>query len=262
MRQAVYTVSANGEEAQVYTYLLTNEGGHAPAPVRPLVVICPGGGYVNTADHEAEPIAIQMNALGIHAVVLRYSVKPATFPTALLQLAQTVALVRASAEEWRVQPDKVFVLGFSAGGHLAGSLGVLWNKGIIEKEIPLEPEQFRPNGMVLCYAVLTSGEFYHGGSFQALLTGKEHLRAELSLENRVDEGTPPCFLWHTYEDGAVPVENSLLFADRLRKHGVRFEMHIFECGGHGLGLDAPDSGREAMPNVPLWPIMAGAWMRK
>ena len=261
MRHELYPIEANGESANIYTYLLDNARELDMAQRRPLVVICPGGGYGATADREAEPIAIQMNAFGFHAVVLRYSVKPATFPTAVLQLAKTVALVRAHAEEWKVLPEKVFVMGFSAGGHLAASLGVFWNKGWIERHIPYEQGAFRPNGLVLCYPVITAGPHAHRDSISTVLAGKEELWDELSLENQVDKGTPPSFIWHTLEDTGVKVENSFLFAEQLRKHNVAFELHVFQYGDHGLALATAESGKRRAPNVAKWVGMAGDWMQ-
>lgn len=256
-----HIVHAGGHDATVFTYLLDNAHGVDHHCKRPMVIICPGGGYVYTSDREAEPIAVQMNALGFHAVVLRYSVKPVAYPTALLQLASTVELVRQCSEEWCTDPNKIIVMGFSAGGHLAASLGTLWNKGVLEAELGHPAETYRPDGLVLCYPVITSGLFAHEGSMSALLADNQQLRPELSLDTRVDSHTPPCFLWHTFEDNAVPVENCILFAQALRRHDVPFEMHIFQYGQHGLATATSETSvDQSLPNVKNWISMVGEWI--
>ncbi|RXJ04343.1 alpha/beta hydrolase [Anaerobacillus alkaliphilus] len=256
------------ETASLVTYILDNSPSIDAERKRPMVVICPGGGYRHTSDREAEPIAIKLNAMGFHACVLRYSVKPAVFPTALCQLAKVIGLIREKAEDWNIDTTKVFVMGFSAGGHLAASLGVFWNQEFLTEKLGLPSEQIRPNGMILCYPVITSGEHANQGSFQSLLGDKaygEDLLSQLSLENQITKNTPPTFLWHTVEDTAVPVENSLLFANSLLKNKVPLELHIYPRGVHGLSLGtgetkAKDNEKSVQPEVANWITMAGRWI--
>lgn len=215
---------------------------------RPLVLVCPGGAYAFTSDREADPLAQQFLAMGCHAAVLRYSCAPAVFPTALSELAYSVALIRQHATEWHVNPSRIIVLGCSAGGHLAASLGVFWNRGFLAEALGKEPSEsgsWKPDGMILCYPVITSGEFAHRGSFENLTGEREKEISEmlsapameaLSLERQVSSDTPPAFLWHTYTDDAVPVENSLLFVSAMRKVNVPAELHVYPLGGHGLSL--------------------------
>lgn len=205
---------------------------------RETIIICPGGGYKFTSDREAEPIALKFVAQGFNAIVIRYSIAPVRYPTALLELAETVRYVREKEKEWNVDTEKVIVCGFSAGGHLAGSLGVLWNNEIIEKYLDIKNEEVKPNAMILCYPVISSGEFAHKGSFDSLLGQKEAeiSRENLSLEKLVSIETPKTFLWHTFDDGTVPVQNSLLFSNALASNKVQFELHIYPSGVHGLGL--------------------------
>lgn len=205
---------------------------------RETIIICPGGGYEFTSDREAEPIALKFVAQGFNAIVIRYSIAPVRYPTALLELAETVRYVREKEKEWNVDTEKVIVCGFSAGGHLAGSLGVLWNNEIIEKYLDIKNEEVKPNAMILCYPVISSGEFAHKGSFDSLLGEKEAeiSRENLSLEKLVSIETPKTFLWHTFDDGTVPVQNSLLFSNALASNKVQFELHIYPSGVHGLGL--------------------------
>ena len=202
------------ETAKLYTYFLDNSREIAPERVRPVIVICPGGGYEWVSEREAEPIALKFVGAGYHAVVLHYSVAPAAhYPTALRQLAWTVAHLREHAAEYHIDPNKVVVAGFSAGGHLAASYGVFWKKKtFLAEELGVDAEQLRPNGLLLSYPVITSGPKAHRGSFTNLLGDRyDELVDEMSLENQVSLDTPKTFLWHTAPDDCVPVENSILF---------------------------------------------------
>lgn len=225
-------------EAIISAYIPENSEEININKKRETIIICPGGGYEFTSDREAEPIALKFVAQGFNAVVIRYSIAPVRYPTALLELAETVRYVREKEKEWNVDTEKVIVCGFSAGGHLAGSLGVLWNNEIIEKYLDIKNEEVKPNAMILCYPVISSGEFDHKGSFDSLLGEKEAeiSRENLSLEKLVSIETPKTFLWHTFDDGTVPVQNSLLFSNALASNKVQFELHIYPSGVHGLGL--------------------------
>lgn len=242
------------------TYIIDNT--IEPDKLRPLVLICPGGGYVMTSPKEGEPIALQMNSFGFHACVLHYSCAPAVFPTALNQLAKSVKLIRESAEKWHVNPDKIIVLGFSAGGHLVASLGTFWNKEFLLRGLDVKMEEIKPNALVLSYPVITSGEYAHKDSFINLLGERakdSNWRQLVSLEKQVDETMPKSFIWHTFEDQSVPVENSLSLATAMRKAKVPFALHIFEKGGHGLALGTEESG-EVVTEVQPWIKMAGDWI--
>ena len=218
-------IPLGAQGAYLDTYFLADSPELKAGACRPAVVVCPGGGYAYTSDREAEPIALALCARGFHACVLRYPCAPARFPAALRALAEAVAWVRAGAAENHVDPRQISVCGFSAGGHLAGSLGVFWNAPFLAAETGLAPQDMRPDKMVLCYPVITGGEFAHKGSFDNLLGADADAarRAEVSLEQHVTQDTPPAFLWHTYTDPGVPVENTMLFAMALRRAGVPFE---------------------------------------
>lgn len=216
---------------------------------RPLVLICPGGAYAYTSPREGEALALQFLSFGCHAAVLKYSCAPARYPTALTELAAAVALIREHGEQWHVEPEGVIVLGCSAGGHLAASLGTLWQEEFLSEALGLARKDqriLRPDGMILCYPVITTGEFAHRGSFENLLgpeegaiarlTDADSLLSRLSLETKVTKDTPPAFIWHTFTDEAVPVENSLFLVSALRRAGVATEFHMYPVGGHGLSL--------------------------
>ena len=162
-------IPLGAQGAYLDTYFLADSPELKAGACRPAVVVCPGGGYAYTSDREAEPIALALCARGFHACVLRYPCAPARFPAALRALAEAVAWVRAGAAENHVDPRQISVCGFSAGGHLAGSLGVFWNAPFLAAETGLAPQDMRPDKMVLCYPVITGGEFAHKGSFDNLL---------------------------------------------------------------------------------------------
>ena len=233
-------------------------------PSRRAIVICPGGGYAYRSVREAEPIALVFASMGFYCFLVDYRVAPAVHPAPVLDVAQAVAWVRDHAAEYHINPDKIAVMGFSAGGHAAGSLGVYWHDAALMAEAGITPEQARPNAMVLCYPVITGGKFAHRGSF-VNLTGTEDLavHAEYSLETKVTAQTPPTFLWHTFEDGAVPVENTLMMASVLRRAGVVTEVHIFPKGGHGLALCNPLTSTDPGQNLPecaQWTQMAARFL--
>jgi acetyl esterase/lipase len=222
------------------------------------VLIFPGGGYGHRAPHEGETIAREFNKKGIHAFVAQYRVSPNRHPAPLNDAIRSIRIVRSKAAELKIKPDKIAVCGFSAGGHLAGSLGVHYESGNPNAQEPLERLDSRPDALILCYAVNSSGEFANQGSFNNLLgeNAPEDMLEKMSLEKQVDENTPPTFLWHTAEDSAVPVENSLFFAKSLSKHNIPFELHVYEKGRHGLGL------AHELPRVATWFSLCCEWLEE
>ncbi len=249
------SVSGSADYAAMYTYFL-DLSPEIPVKKRPTVVVCPGGAYAFTSDREAEPIALGLNAAGINAVVVRYSVAPARFPTALLEVATAVQYVREKGEAYGCDPEKIFVIGFSAGGHLAASYGNFWSRPFVAEALGCASETLRPNGQILSYPVISSGPFAHHDSIKNLLGERYETEKEnQSLENFVTKDTPPTFIWHTQTDDCVPVENSLLFVSALQKVGVKTEFHLFPEGGHGLSLCNPVTSNnpdQLMPHVAKW----------
>lgn len=236
---------------------------------RKTVLLCPGGGYCMTSDREAEPVALKLAAAGYNVFILRYSVQPATFPTALVELATAMSMLRDHAKEWHIQADKIVVGGFSAGGHLAASLGVFWDSDYLEEQTGLPRSSYQPNGLLLNYPVITSGEFAHRGSFEALLADRytEEMLSLTSLEQQVTKSTPSSFVWHTYTDDAVPVENTLLWAGAMKKCENPLELHIFPSGVHGLSLANTLSAREDQPHMlepdcEIWFDLFLTWLKK
>lgn len=232
---------------------------------RPAIVICPGGGYSMVSEREGEPIAIKMMSFGFQAFVLKYSVAPNHFPTALLQLAEAVKLVREKSDIWHIDTEKIIVAGFSAGGHLAASLGVMWNSSFLKSLMDDSPQNWRPNGLMLGYPVISSGKIGHQDSFKNLLGPDfSEKAAQLSLENLVTEETPPTFIWHTAEDDLVLMENSLAFVTALRRYRIPLELHIFSKGGHGLSLGTQETqiqnGYGLEPTIQRWPQLFADWL--
>lgn len=252
--------------AYITTYLLESNS-EMQLKKRPVVVICPGGAYISVSDREGEPIALQFVAKGYHAVVLHYSVAPdAHYPTALLEVGRVVAMLRDRAEEWHIDTEKILLMGFSAGGHLAAAYSCFWNRSFVAEMLACDREQLCPNGLLLSYPVITSGEFAHRNSFVHLLGDHyEELKEEMSLEKQVSKNNPPTFVWHTLTDEAVPVENSLLFVKALKDAGVSVELHVYPKGQHGLALanaiTAPDTST-IVPSCQSWMDLSLRWIEE
>lgn len=264
-------IKHQGGAATITTYIKEMYPDYQNAFERPLIIICPGGGYGHHSPREGEAIAIKMLDMGYNAVVLRYSLAPNEFPCQLYETAYTIDYVRKHAKEWDINPQKIIVAGFSAGGHVAASLGTMWNSKELEyfaKDIlGVEQEAIKPNGMLLGYPVITSGEYAHRGSFENLIKSRyDELLDVVSLEKRVSKDTPKAFIWHTVTDGSVPVENSMLLAAALRKAGVSFELHLFPEGSHGLGLSTKETdtkdGKHYQPEVAVWTELFKVWLDK
>ncbi|MBQ7359547.1 MAG: alpha/beta hydrolase [Lachnospiraceae bacterium] len=286
-------LKGSGPDAKLVVYIQNFETDML-VQERPLVLLCPGGGYNHLSVREAESEALQFLAMGYHAAVLKYSVSPAMFPTQLCELAWAVKFLRSKAGEWHIVSDKIIVQGSSAGGHVAASLGVFWNQDWLLETLKecgagqatgnvgqvdgnadnatshildtteFTSEDIKPNGMLLCYPVITSGEFAHKGSFEKLAGEDTKLWKMLSLEHQVTEDTPPAFLWHTFTDGSVPVENSLLFVSALRRVGVSTEFHMYPKGQHGLALGskltASADGKHMQKECESWIHLAATWL--
>ena len=264
-------IKARGMEAvgNLYTYFLDSSIEMRPNEKRPVILMCPGGGYEMTSDREAEPMAMQFLAMGYHVAVLRYSVCPVRYPAALLQVAESVLYLKEHADEYHIDPEKIVVQGCSAGGHLAANYGIAWNSPFLTKLMGMEndPERLCVAGLLLCYPVITSGEKAHEESFRNLLGEQyEEKKEELSLENQVTPDTPPTFLWHTATDETVPVEDSLYFFQACLQQGVSAELHIYPVGGHGLSLANEETCRAngigVQKECQSWIGLAQTWLEE
>jgi len=211
---------------------------NAPTPA---IVVLPGGGYGGLAQHEGRDYALWFNQHGLSAFVVKYRLGSHGYrhPVMLQDAARAVRLVRARAADWGVDAARVGIIGSSAGGHLTSTLLTQFDPGNPEATDPVDRLSSRPDLGILCYPVISMGEFTHGGSKSNLLganPGPELVQL-LSNELQVKKTTPPCFVWHTWEDKAVKVENALMFAGALQKAGVPFDLHIYQQGRHGIGIN-------------------------
>jgi acetyl esterase/lipase len=204
------------------------------------MIVCPGGAYGHLADHEGKVYAQWLNDHGVTCFVLKYRLGTSAYrhPAMLQDGARAVRFVRSKAAEWRLDPKRIGIIGSSAGGHLTSTVMTHFDAGKPDAEDPVERESSRPDFAVLCYPVITMGQFAHQGSKSNLLgtNASPELVQELSNELHVTTNTPTCFIWHTFEDKTVPLENALMFADALRKAHVPFDLHVYQKGAHGMGL--------------------------
>lgn len=223
------------------------------------VVVCPGGGYRVLADgHEGDAVAKWLNDHGITAVILRYRMFPYRHPVPMMDVQRAIAKVRANAQPWGIDPGRIGVLGFSAGGHLASTAAVHHDRVTLSEYDGQEPVSSRPDFAVLIYPVISMREgVTHGGSRRNLLGPEpdDKLVARMSNDEQINAQTPPTFLVHSKDDKAVPIENSERFLAGLKKQGVAGELMVFETGGHGYGL-----GRGTEHETSAWPARCIGWL--
>ena len=263
----VRTDGASGYSPTLSCYIPNRSHEIDPNRRRRAVIVCPGGAYAYRSDREGEPIALAFASRDIAAFVLNYSTSPAVYPQALCEAAEAIETVRSRADEWGIDPHGIAIAGFSAGGHLAASAGVLFDDPILSDALGTDPLSHRPDGMILGYPVITFGEFGHRDSFKFLLGDNfsDEAACILSLERRITDRTPPAFLWHTFTDECVPVQNTIMFTSELARHKIPFESHIFPSGPHGLArCDATTAGPESQhfmhPEYSGWINDAVRWL--
>lgn len=288
------------EDVTLTAFIINEKGELHGQGKRPGVIICPGGGYFNLSDREAEPIALAFNAMGYHAFILRYSVflregepfeslfgkefapRPETdHPAPVRELGMAMLAIREHAEDWQVDMDRIALCGFSAGAHNAAMFGVYWDQPLLTEALHTTPEAIRPAALILCYGLtdyVFMEEWLRTGSdftkqFFARSTGAflgktefspEELRA-ISPAVLVNRNTPPTFLWATSRDGLVPVQHTLHFAEGLAGAGVPFEVHVYEEGDHGLALGtlATATVRQQLnADAAQWIPQAERWLGK
>lgn len=270
----IYNKLSLGEkftDASLTTYVCENDYKASP---RPAIIVCPGGGYSKLSPREAEPIVRRFFGQGFNCYLLTYSIcDNAKDYAPLIEAALAIKTVRERAKEDNTDPSKIYILGFSAGGHLAASAGTLWNIPEVRDAVGVTdgsaPEGInRPDGLILCYPVITAGEFAHKGSIKRVSGHEEPSEEDIkkfSLELHVDATTPKTFIWHTFSDANVPVENTLLFINALAKAKVPFECHVFPEGVHGLALCNCETsdGNEKMvvPHAESWAELAIKWIK-
>lgn len=252
-------VVGKGYTSNVSEATLTMVSPAVDHPNGTAVIICPGGGYVRMATaREGDQYANWLGTLGVTAFVLKYRMQEYGHPAPLQDVLRAVRTLRSRAAEFGIRPDRIGVMGSSAGGHLAASAGTLFDNPLGRTGAPLDSVSARPDFLMLMYPVITMQDpAAHAGSRKSLLgaTPSAQNLALMSLDKQVTSATPPTLLIHTQEDSAVPVENSILFYQALTKAKVPAEMYLFEHGGHGMGM------REGLGTSSLWPRRAEEWLR-
>ena len=260
-----------GDDSVHLTCYIREESPEMRSEPRDAMLVLPGGGYHICSAREAEPIALEYMSYGINAFVLHYSVKEnAVFPRPLIEAFKCVKFIKDNAERFNINPDRIFAVGFSAGGHLCACLGTFYNSTALLAEAGMTANDTRVCGTVLSYPVISAGAFSHRGSFMGILGTETPTDEELdsySVEKHVTPDSAPAFIWHTFEDNVVPVENSFLMAKALRENSVPFEMHIFQRGVHGLALCneitlSPHNDRFLNKEAEGWLDMSVKWMKK
>lgn len=251
--------------AQLIAYVAGKSDEMKGNEKRKAILVIPGGAYWLQSDAEADPVAHFFLAEGYNAFILRYSVGrgvDSKWPMPLYEASAAMKYIRDHAGELCIDPDYVFAIGFSAGGHLTAALGSLWDNDEIEAKLGMKKGYNRPTGTILSYPVISGLEYGHRGSINNILKQErddEEARRSVSLELHVSEKTAPCFLWATRTDDAVPVQNTLLYAEALANHNIPFEMHIYPEGPHGLSL-----GKKYVncpyPEVSAWTKDAIRWV--
>jgi len=205
--------------------------------VHPCVIVVPGGGYTHRAQHEGEPIALWLNDRGISAFVVDYRVEPYCYPAPIVDIKRAIKFVRYNSKKFMINPDKIGIMGFSAGAHAACCAAEFYDENEYPPADEIDNVSARPNICVFCYPVITmKDEFCHAGSKERILKNNSLLEKKLSCEENIRDDMPPVFLWHTFEDKSVPVRNSLEMAISLKEKEIPFELHIYPNGRHGLGM--------------------------
>jgi acetyl esterase/lipase len=293
------------EDVFLQAYIQEDSSQISKGRRRPAVLVLPGGAYLFTSDREAEPVALRFAGLGYHAFVLRYSVffgqgarsdnwsaasgpapgnPHAAYPGPLFDLAKAMLIIREQADRWLLDPEQIALCGFSAGGHLAASLGVHWTDGFLKDHIQADNRFFRPAAMILGYPLtdclnlskeaerikgkdITLIEYWHVFNLAVFHQPEppDQVLADASPVLFVNQDTPPAFLWHTATDGLVPVAQSLDMAAAMSKMGIPCELHVFENGPHGLSLaDAATAETPDQINEPAqaWFALARNWLNR
>lgn len=248
----------------VLTAYLHESSPQAAYPIceqRPALIVCPGGGYEHIAFREKDPPAMTFLHMGMQVFALEYDLsEKAKNKKPLEQLARSIQLVRKNSKQWNVDPNRIVVMGFSAGGHLAASLGVHWNDPeILTRCEEKDARVLRPDGMILCYPVITMGQYTHGSTRDFISADSSEVIDYWSLETQVTADTPPAFLWHTMDDALVPVQNSLMLVNAMISAGVSCECHLFPHGPHGMSTCTEEVGTYSA-EVGAWVSLCRNWL--
>lgn len=223
----------------------------------PCLLVCPGGGYTHRADHEGEGTAVWLNKHGINAFVLNYRVAPYKHPVPLTDAKRAMRYIKYNADKFNIDSDKVGIIGFSAGAHIAACVSEYFDEFDSKLNDEIDEVDAKPDVCVLCYPVISLSEYYaHKGSAMYLTGDDKALAEKLSCEKNVREDMPPVFIWHTFEDASVPVLNSIRMAEALSEKNIDTELHLFQNGRHGSSIvKARD-----IKGTNIWPELLKKWL--
>lgn len=299
MRTERIKLYENREDVTLTTYILQDSPELLAGKKRPAIIICPGGGYFNCSDREAEPVALKFASMGYHTFVLRYSTycegsgkfpdimneleihENSKYPNAMREIGLSMLIIREKAEEWQVDTERIAICGFSAGAHNTAMYATHWHENVICEYFREEKEKFRPAAVILGYTLSDyvymrdAMEYYSPmdkaffkASIKAYLgetDPSEEALVKVSPARSVTKDTPPMFLWATSEDSLVPVQHTIRMSYALAEKKIPFEMHIFEEGPHGLALStqaSAESKSQIYPDAAKWSDLAGCWLEK
>lgn len=247
-----YNNEQNEQTPTITPYLVNDNKYHSA------IIICPGGGYNHRAEHEGKPIALWLNSIGIHAFVLNYRVYPYKYPAEIADGKRAVKYIKYYKEKFKIVENKIGIMGFSAGGHLACTVSQKYDKDDYIKKDEIDFISAKTDICILCYPVITFIEKYtHEGTKNCFLReSNNNLSLDFSCEKNVKENFPPTFIWHTAEDSSVPVLNSIDMARALYEKNIPFEIHIFPQGRHGLGF------AEEIKGTCQWRELLKDWLER
>lgn len=255
------------EDATLDCFIIDNYEGFSKERKRPGLLIIPGGGYHSVCDREGEPVGLKFLGHDISVFVLKYKTKDLKYPAQIIQALVALNVIRKNAKKWNLDENAIYTMGFSAGGHLCATLGTAYKEEEVLKLLGYTYDDVKVNGMILCYPVLTLKEFTHEGSKLNLIGDDQELSEHLSIENRVNSKTPRTFIWYTYNDDVVPMENALIMANALRVNKIPFELHIYEEGPHGLSVSDETSAHDGddyyiNKDVSSWVNLCANWIKR
>ncbi len=255
----------NDDAVKMQTFIHDDSTNVIAGKRRAMVVLAGGGYFFLANDREGEPVAIKYFAQGFNCFLVNYSIgEKAAFPTPVQDVSKAIVHIRRNAEKYNIDPEKIYVIGFSAGGHLAASVGTFWAEDWAKSDDDMVYGENKPTATLTCYPVITGDTRYsHHDSFMRILgypiEKQDATETELelySIEKHITDKTVPTFIWHTFEDDCVPLENTLLYSSALKKAGVHFELHIYPKGNHGLALATKETwwGADILddPHVAKW----------
>lgn len=255
LASALHPTEPTLSKANLYHHFLEDGEGF------PCVLVLPGGGYAGVSHQEGPPVAGWLNSLGISATVLQYSVGEDLYPSPQQQGLYALRWLKKNAADLIIDPQRIGVIGFSASGHLCATLSQGFDRPewLLDPDGDLEGVSARPDLALLSYPVISSGPFAHRGSFNHLMGQNPEAQSALSMEHQVHENSCPSIIWHTADDGAVPVENAYLYAMGLSQKKIPHELHVFPHGLHGIGLAS--LGDRFNASAEQWKGLAANWMR-